>query len=320
MIRPPRATVDRTGRPGSRLQSRDVSSSSRVCRPRTSTGSISTGSVLTLERRYERLTIFEGIPSFEMPFNVEGPIRAGASRLRTTSGLAIAAVLWILRPPTTVVPVEDVLFLDPLGRIAERPDLFFEALLNNPTGVLPWLVAALLAGILVGIVGLLTLGVVIVAIRTFAVDERETIRRSALTQDLPRTFAFVLLGSLGYVLVVSAGTALLVVPGVYLAVSLAFWPVFVAVEGEDPLTAFRRSWRLADGNRWSILATGFGTFVVAGVVAGIAGLIGGGFLEAAGLALAWVLVLSVLVETYRSLAQTSRLRIGEHTGLGREEG
>jgi hypothetical protein len=66
----------------------------------------------------------------------------------------------------------------------------------------------------------------------------------------------------------SVGFALLVVPGVFLAVRLAFVPFLVVDEGRDPVDAFRESWRRTAPVAWTV----FGAMLVAVPIA-IAGLL-----------------------------------------------
>lgn len=62
---------------------------------------------------------------------------------------------------------------------------------------------------------------------------------------------------------VVAGLVLLVLPGIFLAVSLVFGVVVVAVEDAGVVEALRRSWRLAAGNRLRIFLAMLFVVVVA---------------------------------------------------------
>lgn len=68
---------------------------------------------------------------------------------------------------------------------------------------------------------------------------------------------------------VSIGFVLLVIPGLYLAVSFMFVFFGIAVEDLGVLDAMRRSWALASGNRWRLLAlvliVGIGTGALSSV-------------------------------------------------------
>lgn len=136
--------------------------------------------------------------------------------------------------------------------------------------------AAVVGGCLLG---LSYLGVV--SIRTFVAGERDAIPREFYTDGVVWAVANLFVGGLVTLVLVTVGFALLLIPGVFLLVSLVFVAMYVAVEGDDFVTAMRRSWALARGNRWSILglvlvvaALGFALgigFGVANVVATLAG-------------------------------------------------
>jgi hypothetical protein len=66
------------------------------------------------------------------------------------------------------------------------------------------------------------------------------------------------------------GFALLLVPGLFLAVSFQFAVFVVAVEDAGPVEALRRSWELASGNRWRLLAL----VVLFGVIGAVGGVVG----------------------------------------------
>lgn len=69
---------------------------------------------------------------------------------------------------------------------------------------------------------------------------------------------------------VSIGFVLLVVPGLFLAVSFSFVVFAIGVEDARAIPALRRSWALARGNRWRL----FLIVLVVGVVTGLAGSVG----------------------------------------------
>lgn len=69
---------------------------------------------------------------------------------------------------------------------------------------------------------------------------------------------------------VAIGLVLLVVPGIFLAVSFAFAQVYVAVENQGPFEAISSSWSLASGNRLSIFLLGL-VLVGIGLVVGLVG-------------------------------------------------
>jgi hypothetical protein len=122
----------------------------------------------------------------------------------------------------------------------------------------------------------------VVAIRTFVAGERTAIPREFYTDGLAWAVPNLLLGGLVTMVLLTVGFTLLIVPGVFLLVGLVFMAMYVAVDGDDFVTAMRQSWALARGNRWSILglvlvvaALGFAVgivFSVVNLVVSIAGL------------------------------------------------
>ena len=111
----------------------------------------------------------------------------------------------------------------------------------------------------------------VVAIRTFVAGERDTVPGEFYTEGVVWAVPNLFVGGLVTMVLMTIGFALLFVPGVFLLVSFVFMPMYVAVEGDNFVTALRRSWVLARGDRWSIL--GLGLVVVA--IGGAAGVVFG---------------------------------------------
>jgi hypothetical protein len=119
---------------------------------------------------------------------------------------------------------------------------------------------------------LLGIGFVLVTARLFARDNSDlsSLPGELFTRRLGRAFLSALVVSVVLGVAITVGFALLLVPGLFLAVSLQFALFAVAVEDTGPVEAFRRSWELASGNRWRLLVL----VVLFGVVGGIGGAIG----------------------------------------------
>lgn len=71
-------------------------------------------------------------------------------------------------------------------------------------------------------------------------------------------------------LAVMIGFVLLIVPGLFLAVSFTFVVFAIGVEDAGPIEALQRSWELASGNRWRLLAL----VIIVGVATGLLGSVG----------------------------------------------
>lgn len=125
---------------------------------------------------------------------------------------------------------------------------------QNPTNAF-----ALGIGGLIGVI--ISTVVLVVAIRTITAEEREMIPEAFYRRQLGTATINLLLGEIVAAVIIGLGFVL-IIPGLYLLVSLLFWQIFVAVENEDFIDAFRSSWALSADNRWSILFLVVGVLVV----------------------------------------------------------
>jgi hypothetical protein len=136
---------------------------------------------------------------------------------------------------------------------------------------LPTEIAAALAVVAL----LLGIGVFLVTARLFARDlsTLSSLPGELFTRRLGRAFLAALVVSVVLGVAITIGLALLLLPGLFLAVSFQFAVFAVAVEDTGPIEAFRRSWDLANGNRWRL----FALVVLFGVVGAVGGAIGSVF-------------------------------------------
>ncbi|GAB3322895.1 hypothetical protein [Haloplanus salinarum] len=119
---------------------------------------------------------------------------------------------------------------------------------------------------------LLGVGVFLVTARLLSRDlsALATLPGALFTRRIAPAFLSALVVSVVLAVAIPLGFALLFVPGLFLTVSLQFALFAVAVEDSGPIDALRRSWALASGNRWRLLAL----VVLFGVLGGIGGLVG----------------------------------------------
>jgi hypothetical protein len=119
---------------------------------------------------------------------------------------------------------------------------------------------------------LLGVGVFLVTARLLSRDlsALATLPGGLFTRRIAPAFLSALVVSVVLAVAIPLGFALLFVPGLFLTVSLQFALFAVAVEDSGPIDALRRSWALASGNRWRLLAL----VVLFGVLGGIGGLVG----------------------------------------------
>lgn len=129
-------------------------------------------------------------------------------------------------------------------------------------------VSPAVAGVAVLVLYLASFVVMAAALRTFVTDETGTIPGEYLTRNLGWMVLNLFVGYLVFLLAIWIGFLLLFVPGIFLMVSLYFWFVLVVVEDQNFVEAFRNSWTLAKGNRWSLLGLGVIVAAVASVMIG----------------------------------------------------
>lgn len=111
--------------------------------------------------------------------------------------------------------------------------------------------------------------VIIVAIRVFANDHRDSIPPSLYTADMKHDMLWTGLG-FGLVLIgVSIGTAAFVVPGIYLLIALFYFPVYLIERDFSLIDSCKKSAALVEGHKWQVLRISvmfvvIGTLVVMG--------------------------------------------------------
>lgn len=133
-----------------------------------------------------------------------------------------------------------------------------------PAGFLPatgGTVATFAVTVATGIGFILSLLVLVAAIRTFASPETDTVPREYVRRRIGSVMVNMILGSVIVTIVVGLGF-ILIIPGLYLLVTLLYWHMYVAVEDQDFIDALRMSWGLTEGHKWQTLALVAGIFAV----------------------------------------------------------
>lgn len=125
-----------------------------------------------------------------------------------------------------------------------------------------------------GILGVVTS---VIGPRALARDRSElnALPGSLFTRRIGRATLSALIAGLIVTVSVTLGS-LLILPGLFLATSFLFVNFAIAVEDAGPLSALRRSWGLAAGNRWRVFALVFVAFVAfaaINVATGVASLV-----------------------------------------------
>lgn len=184
-------------------------------------------------------------------------IGGGVRRALTPAGLALM-VLTACYTAVFVGAVNSVVVasLPPSVRDQAGVGLTFPL---SPTAAAGLAVASLVVGMVV----------VLAAARAFTDDGG-----SGFSDYFTRRMGRALVSAVGANVVVSvavmAGFVLLLIPGLFLAVSFTFVVFAIAVEDARAIPALRRSWSLARGNRWRLLAI----VLLIGVVTGLVGSMG----------------------------------------------
>ncbi|MFB6301412.1 MAG: hypothetical protein ABEH78_00910 [Haloferacaceae archaeon] len=142
-----------------------------------------------------------------------------------------------------------------------------------PGPVIP--VSPLVAAGIGAVFALLSAFLTVGALRIFLTDEREHLPTEAFTRRIGWVLLNVVIGGIVFGLAVAIGLVLLIVPGVFLMVALAFWTVVVVDEDTSFVTGFRRSWRLTSGRRLRLFLLGLVVLVIVFVVNLAFGAIGG---------------------------------------------
>lgn len=174
-----------------------------------------------------------------------------------------------------------------------------------------------LAGVLSLVLAIVSIVVTVAAIRTFVAGETETIPREFARRNILWAGVNLVIGSIVFGLAVAIGLVLLVIPGLFLLVSLFFWEVYVAVEDENFVEGLRSSWQLTRGHRLVLFGLGVVVVVVAFVVSLAFEIpavflpdILGYLLSQAGSALLSVFFLAAIAETYTQLVATEGAESG----------
>lgn len=131
-------------------------------------------------------------------------------------------------------------------------------------------VSATVAGVL-ALGTLLVLQVItVVLVRVMAAD-RQVITHETYTRRIVWVVFNSIIAGIVVGLLTLIGSVLLIIPGLFLMVSLLFTTVYIADQDENFLTAIRDSWSLASGNRWRLFGMYLAVFVIFFVVSFVVG-------------------------------------------------
>lgn len=191
-----------------------------------------------------------------MSLDIGPALSRGVEKLTTAAGLQLAAVYFLVALLTTLSANALV-----VGLVPEASSQVGLALPMSP-GV---------AGALVVVGLVLNLILTVVVLRSMTHDPAELGSIPAgVTADIAPTVVFLFVANVIVGVLVVIGFVLLIVPGIFLLVSLIFTQVYVAVEGEGPIEALSSSWSLASGDRLALFLLGL-VVVAVGFLTGLVG-------------------------------------------------
>lgn len=231
-----------------------------------------------------------------MTVNVTGALKEGYRRSVQRNGLALIGILFVLYAISGLVGVG-------IAQWAASQQFVPVDTRTDPALFVP----PAIAGLLSLIAGIGSLIVSIAAIRVFVSDETERLPREYFTRNMVWAALNFVVGAVVFGIVVALGFVALFVPGVFLLVTLVFWGIYVAVEDENFLDAFRSSWVLTRGHRLDLLLLGIAMLLITAIIGAVFGLgdLAGGpvavLLAQAGSAITTVFSTAVLATAYTDL-------------------
>ena len=238
-----------------------------------------------------------------MTLNITRALGSGVTKALSKAGLAFVVLIGIVQ----------LIFISATNTLTEAflagldlPSESAGASAASPSVPLSLPISATVAGVVI-VVALLLLQVLTVVLIRVMVSDRQIITREAYTRRL----GWVTLNSIIVAVVIGVltmiGFVLLIVPGLFLTVSLLFTTIYVADEDESFIAAIQDSWGLASGNRWRLLALYLAVTIGATVVSFALGFVlpsGTAISQVVTIVLSTILVvyiMAVLTDAYRQL-------------------
>ncbi|WP_148286727.1 hypothetical protein [Halarchaeum acidiphilum] len=248
-----------------------------------------------------------------MSLNIGDALETAVGRTLTRAGLTLAGAFFVLQLLATLFMTN----MSAAGATRVPPSAVTPILL--PFGTLVNAVLGLISYLLVVYLGL-------VVVRSMVSDVTDRVPAAFFTRRIGPAFGWWIVASIVVGILVTIGFVLLVIPGIYLALGLAFVPIYVVVEDETAFTAMQSSWDLATGHRWRLLVALLVPAVVYGVIAGIIGVFlpmatVAGWVLTALLGAVWAVFLQALLAAcYRQLRGADDGSDAAETGDGDDDG
>jgi hypothetical protein len=215
-----------------------------------------------------------------MSIDIGRALRDGVSRTAAKNGLIVAAIFAGIARQTTVLMqslvvagveliLETFQSLSPQEIGVEQAE-YDQALAEFETAredVRSTAALALEIPVRIAIPGLILLGLLgeaaaIVAVRVFATEQTETIPRELVTDNIILATLNGVVGKIIVVVLILLGLALLVLPGIILAVLFFFLRQEIAINDKNFVQAMADSWRITRGNRIEVFVIGAALLIV----------------------------------------------------------
>lgn len=187
-----------------------------------------------------------------MSVEIGGAISQGIKRTATRNGLVFVVITYVLGVLLAVFSADAVTGTEAVAN-SQAPEIS----LPIPAAV------SILLGIVVAI---LSFVVGIAALRTFVTERTDQLPPDAFSRNIVVATVNIVVGIIVFAIVVGIGFVLLIIPGIFLLVSLYFWATIVAVEDENFYGGFQESWSLTKGNRIPLFILGLLVIVIGAVV------------------------------------------------------
>lgn len=192
-----------------------------------------------------------------MPVSIGQSLREGVTRAFSRNGILLI-VAWTIISALSLLTYNSW-FAAVYADLPTEPMLFGPSLDISPV----------FAGIASLVLYLFSFIVMAGALRTFVTDNTQSLPGRHFTRNLGWMLLNLIVGFIVFYIALWIGFILLIIPGLFLLVSLFFWFVFVVVEDQNFYEAFQSSWATTKGHRWRLFGLGLIVTVAGWVIMGI---------------------------------------------------
>lgn len=207
--------------------------------------------------------------------SIDELLTTGFEQVVSTSGLQLIAVFALLNVLSGIVVNSMItVFVDILRAEATDPEII--DVFNQFNSQFTSLAVDLPLGVLVVLSIVIAIGteaVRVVATRVFAAGATDGVPSAMARRRIVSATAFTFIGGIILSIAVSIGAVLLILPGLFLFVTMVFFRMEVAVADQGMFSAMSRSWSLTDGHRFELFGLVAVVFIIGVIVS-----VGAGFL------------------------------------------